>query len=273
MTPEDLLKSGDPQGALLALQALVRAKPADAKLRIFLFQLLCVLGDWKRAIQQLKVCGELDATTTTMTQMYREAIICEVYRAKVFKGEKAPLVFGEPQEWLAWLIEAQRLLAEGHLSEAADLRARAFDAAPTTSGDINAEPFDWIADADMRFGPVLEAVVNGRYFWLPFQSIAAMRFDPPTDLRDMVWTPANVTLANGGEIVALIPTRYPGTAESGSPAEKLARSTSWTETGPGTFVGMGQRLLSTDTADHALHDIRVMSLSVSAPASAGSEAG
>ncbi len=271
MTPEDHLKSGDPDGALAALQVLVRAKPADAKLRVFLFQLLCVLGDWKRAIQQLKVCGELDSTTTPMTQTYREAIICEVYRAKVFKGEKSPLVFGEPQEWLAWLIEAQRLLATGDVSAAADLRARAFDAAPATSGDINEEPFDWIADADMRFGPVLEAVVNGRYFWLPFQSIAALRFEKPTDLRDMVWTPANVTLANGGEIVALIPTRYPDTAQSGTAAERLARATSWTETGPGTFVGMGQRLLSTDAADHALHDIRVMSLSVS-PA-AGSEAG
>ena len=42
-------------------------------------------------------------------QAYREAIICEVYREKVFAGTKAPLVFGEPQEWLASLIEAQKL--------------------------------------------------------------------------------------------------------------------------------------------------------------------
>ena len=111
MTPEEHLKSGDPVAALEALQALVRAKPADAKLRIFLFQLLCVLGDWNRAIRQLKVCGELDPGSLSMTQAYREAIICEVYREKVFAGEKAPLAFGEPQEWLAHLIEAQKLQA------------------------------------------------------------------------------------------------------------------------------------------------------------------
>ena len=104
MTPEDHLKAGDPAAALEALQALVRAKPADAKLRIFLFQLLCVIGDWNRAIRQLKVCGELDPGALQMAQAYREAIICEVYREKVFAGDKAPLVFGEPQEWLAWLI-------------------------------------------------------------------------------------------------------------------------------------------------------------------------
>ena len=42
-----------------------------------------------------------DPTALTMAQTYREAIICEVYREKVFAGEKAPLDFGEPQEWLA----------------------------------------------------------------------------------------------------------------------------------------------------------------------------
>lgn len=263
MTPEEHLRSGDPEGALAALQALVRAKPADAKLRIFLFQLLCVLGDWKRAITQLKICGELDASTTPMTQTYREAIICEVYRGKVFAGEKPPLAFGEPTEWMAWLFEAQRLMATGNETEAADLRARAFDAAPATSGAINGTPFKWIADADMRFGPVLEAVVNGRYFWIPFHAMEAIRMEPPTDLRDMVWTAANITLSNGGEIVALIPSRYPDTAAAGSSAERLARATSWIETPGGAFTGRGQRLLSTDVDDYALHDIRMLQLTAS----------
>ena len=80
MSPEDHLKAGDPEAALAALQAKVRADAADPKLRVFLFQLLCVLGDWKRAIAQLKLCAELDAGLTLMARTYREAIICEVYR-------------------------------------------------------------------------------------------------------------------------------------------------------------------------------------------------
>ena len=264
MTPEDHLKAGDPDGALLALQALVRAKPADAKLRIFLFQLLCVLGDWNRAIRQLKVCGELDAGALQMAQAYREAIICEVYREKVFAGDKAPLVFGEPQEWLAWLIEAQKLLAQGNATAAADLRARAFDAAPATQGEFDGIPFDWIADADMRFGPVLEAVVNGRYFWLPFAQIRSIGFDPPTDLRDAVWTAATIKLANEGAVVALIPTRYPGSGTRGTAAEKLARATSWADAGGDTFVGTGQRLLSTDAGDVALLDARLITFTAAA---------
>ena len=258
MTPEDHLKVGDPQSALDALQVLVRSKPGDAKLRIFLFQLLCVMGDWTRAIRQLKLCGELDPGTLQMAQAYREAIICEVYREKVFAGEKAPLVFGEPQEWLAWLIEAQKLLSTGNATAAADLRGKAFDAAPASAGEFDGIPVEWIADADMRFGPVLEAVVNGRYFWLPFAQISKIIFDPPTDLRDAVWTAATITLANEGAVVALIPTRYPSSGQTGTPAEKMARATSWIEMGAGTFAGIGQRQLSTDQGDVALMDARLI---------------
>ena len=43
-TPQELLSAGDPEQALVALQAQVREKPGDAKLRVFLFQLLSVLG-------------------------------------------------------------------------------------------------------------------------------------------------------------------------------------------------------------------------------------
>lgn len=268
MTPEEHLKSGDPDAALVALQDKVRANPADPKLRIFLFQLLCVLGDWKRAITQLKLSAEMDGAATMMAQTYREAIICEVYREKVFAGEKEPLIFGEPEEWLALLIEAQKTLASGKPEEAAALRARAFDAAPATSGTLNGQPFQWIADADMRLGPVLEVIVNGRYFWLPFSSIASLTMEEPSDLRDAVWTAATLALHNGGEVAALIPTRYPGTPASDDPAAKLARATSWSDVGSDTYVGMGQRLLTTDQSDTALMDIRSLVME-GAPAPAG----
>jgi type VI secretion system protein ImpE len=256
MRAEELLKTGDLDATLTALQAEVRAKPADAKLRIFLFQLLCVMGDWKRAVTQLKVSAELDAVATPMAQTYREAIICEVYREKVFAGEKDPLVFGEPQEWLALLVEALKALAQGRVADAAGLRSRAFEAAPTVEGTLNEAPFGWIADADSRLGPVLEAVVNGKYFWMPFTAIAKVTAEPPKDLRDVVWTPANIVLRNGGDIVALLPTRYAGTAGRGSGAQKLARTTDWTDLGDETFTGLGQRLLATDQGDTALMDLR-----------------
>ncbi|MEP5729435.1 MAG: type VI secretion system accessory protein TagJ [Sulfitobacter sp.] len=260
MTPEEHLTSGDLSGTLSALQDKVRSDPADPKLRIFLFQLLCVLGDWKRAITQLKLSGEMDPSALMMAQTYREGIICEVYREKVFKGEKEPMIFGEPETWLALLIEAQKLLAQGKTMQAAELRAQAFEAAPMTSGTVNGTPFEWIADADMRLGPVLEVIVNGRYFWLPFNQISKLDIEAPADLRDAVWTAAALTLRNGGEVVALIPTRYAETPAKGADAEKLARATDWQDVGDDTYLGVGQRLFATDQDDVALLDVRELIL-------------
>ncbi len=267
-TATQLLKEGDLDGALQALQAAVRSAPADAKLRVFLFQVLCILGDWKRAIAQLKLCAELDPRAIPMAQTYREAIICELHRARVFAGETAPMVLGDPQQWLALLIQAQGHLARGEVAQADALRSQAFDMAPASPGEIDGTRFEWIADADMRLGPVLEAVINGRYFWVPFRAIRSLSLDPPEDLRDSVWMPAQIQLVSEGEVVALIPTRYPGTVEHGSAAEKLARATGWTEAGAGLYTGIGQRVLSCDTVEVALMDARRIVLDP-VPAEAG----
>ena len=207
-TATEALKEGDLSATLAALQDQVRANPGDAKLRIFLFQFLCVQGDWKRAITQLKLCAELDPMAIPMAQAYREGIICEVFREKVFAGEKDPLIFGEPVEWVALMIEANRALAQGNAAHAAELRGKAFDQVPDMAGTLNGERFEWIADADMRLGPLLEIIINGKYFWMPFNTIKTLTVEAPEDLRDSVWTAAQLTLANEGEFVALIPTRY-----------------------------------------------------------------
>jgi type VI secretion system protein ImpE len=260
VSPEEHLRAGDPEAALIALQDRVRANPANAKDRIFLFQLLCVLGQWKRAITQLKVCAEMEPLAIPMAQTYREAIICEVYRDRVFAGEKEPLIFGEPQEWMASLIEAVKVLAQGRPRDAAALRDKAFEAAPASAGMLNGTGFDWIADADMRLGPVIEAIVNGKYYWLPFNQIAQLDFDPPEDLRDAVWMPGTLTLGNGGQVVVLVPTRYAGTVPDGSGSEKLSRVTEWTEVDDGTFIGRGQRLWTTDTAEIGLMEARNLTI-------------
>jgi len=258
---EELVRAGDPVAALVRLQEDVRARPADPKLRVFLFQLLCVLGQWDRALNQLKVASELDAGTATMAQVYGDAVRCEIVRNDVFSGKRAPMVFGEPDQWLALLIEALLSAGKGEASRSEELRLRAFDEADTSSGEINGEPFAWIADADTRLGPVLEAIINGRYYWLPFSRLSAVTIEPPEDLRDVVWMPAHLQFENGGESVALIPTRYPGSEQAdGDGLLALARKTTWREVAPGVHHGVGQRVLTTDAAEVPLMDIRSLSI-------------
>src|SRR6187549_3322113 len=124
------LKEGDPRAALARLQEDIRARPSDAKLRVFLFQLLCVLGQWDRALNQLKVASEMEPLALPMAQMYGDAVRCEAMRDEVFDGRKSPMVLGEPEQWLALLIESRLLGGRGEAAQAEELRGRAFEEAP-----------------------------------------------------------------------------------------------------------------------------------------------
>jgi type VI secretion system protein ImpE len=263
-TARDHLRAGDIGQARSALHAQVRAEPANAAHRVFLFQLLCVTGEWERALTQLAVVGELDAGALAMVQIYREAVRNETVRDEVFAGKRTPLIFGEPERWIALLLEALKLTAAGKIAEGQALRAEAFEEAPTSAGRIDGRPFEWLADADSRLGPMVEAIVNGHYYWIPIKRIASIKLEEPTDLRDLIWAPAQLKWSNGGEAVGLLPTRYPGSERSSDGAIMLGRRTEWLDQGDGVFFGLGQRMLATDQGEFALLETREIVLDTAA---------
>jgi type VI secretion system protein ImpE len=256
MKAEDYLQSGDLEKALTALGDQVRKNPAKVELRIFLFQLLCVLGQWDRAMTQLNVAAEMDSDAGLMAMVYRPALNCEALRASVFQGQRTPLIFGEPLEWMVWLTQVPGLVAAGQLEAAVNLRDQAFDAASAIAGQIDGQAFSWIADGDTRLGPTLEAIVDGKYYWIPFEQIREINIDKPVNLRDVVWASATFTWSNEGQAVGLIPSRYVGSEAETDSSLRLGRKTDWIDTGKGLFTGIGQRMLATDQAEYPLLEIR-----------------
>jgi type VI secretion system protein ImpE len=256
MQAEETLKLGDLPEALAQVQEAVRNDPSKAEYRTFLFQLLCVMGQWERAINQLNVVADLDGKAIAMAQVYRQALNAEAMRAQVFAGQRSPLVFGQPAEWMALLLEALKLTGQGEFGRSQELRNRAFEIAPATAGKIDDQPFEWIADADPRLGPCLEAIINGKYYWVPFDTVHKLDIEAPSDLRDVVWMPGHIQWTNGGEMVALFPTRYPQSEASEDSAIRLARKTDWVDKGDDLFLGLGQRLLATDAGEFPLMDTR-----------------
>jgi type VI secretion system protein ImpE len=272
-----LLRAEGPRAALEQLKKDVRKAPRDPRLRTFLFQLFCVFGEWDRALTQLTVASELDPLALPMATTYRQTIRCEILRERVFAGLRSPTVLGDPGQWLSLLLEANRVLATGAFAQAAELREAAFEAAPTTEGTITAlgadgeggapKPFAWVADADPRLGPVLEAIFDGKYYWVPFGRLQRVDIEPPVDLRDQIWMPAHFTWSTGGETDGFIPTRYPGSAAA---AEDLAlsRRTEWRPAGETSggddeapwYLGLGQRMLTTDTDEVPLMDLRRLAI-------------
>ncbi len=258
MTPESRLKEGRLDEALQLLTVEVRNNPADAKRRVFLFQLLALLGQWDRAQNQLNVSGELDPLNAMLVGAYTEALKGERVRAAVFAGTRLPVVIGEPEQWLALLLQALKLTAEGRHDEAGSLREQAFEQAAAVGGDIDGTPFEWMADADPRLGPCLEIIVNGGYSWVPFARLKELKFEPPTDLRDKIWTPVQVTWANGGRVIGFIPARYPGSERAADSELVMARKTDWVDVGGDLQLGCGQRMLATDAGEYPLLDARLI---------------
>ena len=250
------LRNADTAAALQQLQSQIRDHPGEARLRVFLFQLLSVRGDWQRALDQLTLSAQLDPKALLMAQTYREALRCEGLRAQVVAGHKTPLIIGEPEPWLGLLVESLLRAGQGDLAASGALRAQAFDQAPPSTGTLDGQRFEWIADADVRFGPVLEAILNGGYYWIPFARLAKVVLPAPEDLRDLVWAPAHLQFANGGESAALIPARYPGSENAEDGALQMARRTDWNEAWPGLQFGVGQRLLATDAGEYPLLGVR-----------------
>ena len=261
MRAQDLIREGNVKDALKSLTESVRDDPANLDYRIFLFQLLAIDGQYERALNQLNVTGEMDAKTLMMVQTYREVLQCEVYREAVFKGEHTPLIFGDPQPWVAPMLQSLKLAAGGKHDKAQQLRDDAYDLIPAVSGSIDGEAFEWIAAADSRIGPFLEAIINGKYFWVPMSCIKAVHFHKTEDLRDLVWLPAEFTWANDGQAVGFVPVRYVN-GEVEEDDIKLSRLTQWQQISENVYHGQGQRLFATDAGDYSLLDITDIQLHV-----------
>jgi type VI secretion system protein ImpE len=76
-----------------------------------------------------------------------------------------------------------------------------------------------------------------------------------TDLRDLVWLPARFQWANGGDAVGFVPTRYVDSDSHSDDHVRLGWKTIWNEAGAGTYVGLGQRFLATDSDEYPLTKI------------------
>ena len=71
---EQAVREGNLDAALSGLQEQIKKEPAKAELRIFLFQLLSVMGQWDRALTQLNVAADLDAKAQIGRASCRERV-------------------------------------------------------------------------------------------------------------------------------------------------------------------------------------------------------
>lgn len=230
MNPQLLLKEGRLGEAINAAGAQLRDDPSNARLRTFLFELLCFAGEYDRAEKHLKILGEGGNDQQVAALLYHGAIHAERTRSEMFASGSLPL-------------------------------AGASCTAP--AGELNGQRFEEIEDADPRIGARLEVFAAGEYMWLPFQHIRSIHMEQPKKLRDLLWAPAKIRTGPEckdfelGEV--LLPVLAPMTSTNADEQVKLGRMTVWGEA-DGVNVPFGQKLLLVDGEEVPILEIRALTI-------------
>lgn len=245
-------------------QAKSRAKgaPEDLAARSALWQIFAARGEFDRARKQLDLIPKLDGTWMIEAQACHGLIEAEIKRQAVFAGQEPPACLGEPPAWFAQLAAALKCLGEQRRDQAIALLTEVWNSGEPAPGSINGQPFEWVRDGDARVGRCLEVIVQGRYFWAPWECVLRLEMRPPTEIRDRLWQPATLQLTQEGGIEAFIPVRYP---DPRNDDETLARGTEWVELGEDLFIGYGQKCLVTDTEPVGYLDVRELTVQARQP--------
>jgi type VI secretion system protein ImpE len=235
-TARELYTAGRLDTAIEQLGVELRGDPADAQRRAFLFELLTFAGQYDRAEKQLDVLARGGPQQQAGTLLYRAALQAERVRE--------------------------------HMFDTGDLPGGAAPA--PVAGTINGRPFASIEDADPRVGARLEIMAGGRYLWVPFAHLAAVRLEPPARLRDLRWAPARVATGPSvrdmelGEV--LLPALTPGAWRHADAEIRLGRATDWDELPDGDYAPVGQKLLRVDGELVPLLEVRDLVLTPASPA-------
>ena len=259
MVPEKLLKENNLAEALASLKKEVAAEPSDAEKRWFLFQLFCFNGEYERAQEQLKLAAQLDDSFQSASLVYLRVLASELFREKVIvSGKETPLILGEPEEWVAKLFEANRMLGKSDLESATRLRMEAYEMQPVVSGKCNDVPFEWICDQDSRFAGNIECFLNGKYYWLSLSQVKELSLTVKTEKRsyiDLLYPKAKLVLRTEAELDVMLFTRYPGNYSTGASELAMVRLTEWEDLNDYNILGRGQRMFCADSGDFPLLEL------------------
>jgi type VI secretion system protein ImpE len=226
MTPTDLYKAGQLPEAIQAQTQAVKAEPAHQGKRLFLFELLAFAGEWDRARRQIEAVKYDDVHLDAATSAYRSLLDSETARRRLFQEGVEPRFLAEPPEHLRLRLQVAQALRGNQGQEAVQLLARADELTPAVLGQLNGKPFHGLRDCDDLFGPVLEVMAHGQYYWVALEQVRALALNPPRFPRDLIWLPARLEMADAAGDVFL-PVLYPGSSTHSDPAVQLGRLTDW----------------------------------------------
>ncbi|MGQ3674521.1 type VI secretion system accessory protein TagJ [Xanthobacter sp. TB0139] len=258
----ELFEAGQLADAILAMNADVKAAPADITLRSRLTEFLCVAGDLERAERQLEAIMLQDPKTALRVAGLRQFLRADEARRQVWGEGRAPEFTAEPPAHATLRLEALMHLRAGQLEEAAASLERAEAERPAVRGTHNGEAFDDFRDLDDLTGGMLEVLtVTGKYFWVPLEQVEEAIFTAPDRPLDRAWRTVQLSVRGGPEGEVMIPSTYlpPAMQPPASPlteAQRMGRETDWTEIQPGCMLGRGLRSFLVGEESRTIMELR-----------------
>jgi len=256
MKAKELLDAGQLSAAIEQLNQDVRSHPTDSRQRTFLFELLCFAGDYVRAERQLDAIGQQEATAELGVQVYRNVLMAESARRRLFSEGLRPGFLLDPPPYVRLHLEAVNRLREDNRAEALALLEESDGARPPLKGRIDGQPFGDFRDGDDLLAPFLEVIVHNTYVWLPLAQIQSVKISVPRRLRDLIWIPAAIECYHEPVGDVLLPVLYPGSSEHADDRVKLGRMSDWKLLPDGPVLGVGQRLFFIDGQDRGMLEVR-----------------
>jgi type VI secretion system protein ImpE len=269
MTPAEYYQAGQLDEAVEAAVQAVKSKPTDVAARFFLSELLCFAGELDRADRQLETVFQQSTEAAMRISLFRQLIRAETARQQFFSEGRLPEFLSEPSPALRLHLDASIAIRENQQQEAADLLAQAEQQRTHVPGVCDQTPFDDCRDLDDLTAPFLEALTStGKYYWIPFEMIETLQFEPAQRAMDLIWRTATVSVAGGPDGNIYVPALYAGTSAQHDNQLRLGRGTDWLG-GDGIPVrGIGQKmwLLGNDAKSiMQLHELEFASAAADAP--------
>lgn len=263
MKAKEFYEAGKLKEALAAQIEEVKAHPSDTARRGFLCELMLFAGELERIDKHLDMIGTQDPKVMVGVALLRQLVRAEQARQQFFTEGRVPEVIDNPTDLLKMYFEASLLIREGKQAEAGKLLAEAEEKRPRLSGECDGQAFDDIRDLDDLTAPVMEVLTStGKYFWVPFDRIRSMEFQPATRPHHLVWRQCRIDVKGGPDGEVYIPTIYPWTLTKGDDMLKLCRGTDWLGAEGEPVRGIGQRTLLFGETDRPIMEVKSVTINL-----------
>lgn len=242
-TSLEFFQAGKLSDAVSAATNAVRNKPTDVQARSLLCELLCFCGEFERAEKQLDATLQTDPQTMVGVSLLKHLIRSEMCRREVYQQGRVPEFLTMPTDSQKKRLEALLSLRSGQPAEAARLLSAAAEMDVQLSGEVDGVPFSEFVDLDDLLGPTLEVyTATGKYYWIGFEQIVSLEFNPVEHLSDMLWRSAAIETIGDINGRIHVPALYEGSEKSPDERIRIGRATEWNRSDDaGPTQGTGQR--------------------------------